>query len=155
MQGRRFFLGQCGSKAHTHTNRYSDFRSHHLVHVKRGVVKCLYDRARCITTDVSQLKREETHLRNVFAVLHNLLTRPYRHAEQKNRMKQLAQRQPLICIPYIIVASVKISGGSAAITTDTHLQVYSRTLPSGRNSKVVYKIHVPCSCGKVYVGETK
>ena len=61
------------------------------------------------------------------------------------------------------MASVKISGGSAAITTDTHLQVYSRTLgrsvltklPGGSNSKVVYKIHVPCSCGKVYIGETK
>ena len=29
----------------THTDQYLDFRSHHPSHVKRGLVKCLYDRA--------------------------------------------------------------------------------------------------------------
>ena len=36
----------------THTDRYLNFRSHHPMHVKRGVVKCLFDRAgRLITRD--------------------------------------------------------------------------------------------------------
>ena len=34
----------------THTYRYLDFQSHHPSHVKRGLVRCLYDRARSITT---------------------------------------------------------------------------------------------------------
>ena len=34
----------------THTDRYLNFRSHHPSHVKRGLVKCLYDRVRSITT---------------------------------------------------------------------------------------------------------
>ena len=29
----------------THTDQYLDFHSHHPSHVKRGLVKCLYDRA--------------------------------------------------------------------------------------------------------------
>ena len=34
----------------THTDWYLDFLSHHPSHVKRGLVRCLYDRARSITT---------------------------------------------------------------------------------------------------------
>ena len=31
-------------RKHTHTDQYLDFRSHHPSHVKRGLIKCLYDR---------------------------------------------------------------------------------------------------------------
>ena len=34
----------------THTDRYLDFHSPHPPQVKRGLVKCLFDRARTITT---------------------------------------------------------------------------------------------------------
>ena len=34
----------------THTDRYLNFRSHHPTHVRRGLVRCLYDRARKVTT---------------------------------------------------------------------------------------------------------
>ena len=43
----------------THTDRYLDFRSHHPSHVKRGLVRCLYDRARSITTRQEDLQKEE------------------------------------------------------------------------------------------------
>ena len=49
----------------THTDRYLDFRSHHPSHVKRGLVKCLYDRARSITTRQDNLEKEECHLTKV------------------------------------------------------------------------------------------
>ena len=48
-----------------HTDRYLDFQSHHPSHVKRGLVRCLYDRARSITTRQDNLKKEECHLAKV------------------------------------------------------------------------------------------
>ena len=49
----------------THTDRYLDFRSHHLPNVKRGLVRCVYDRARSITTRKDNLQKEECHLTKV------------------------------------------------------------------------------------------
>ena len=48
----------------THTDRYLYFRSHHQIHVKRGRVRCLYDRARCIVQQRWNLREEENHLMN-------------------------------------------------------------------------------------------
>ena len=42
----------------THTNRYLHFQSHHPTHVRRGLVRCLYDRARSITTSPNSLQRD-------------------------------------------------------------------------------------------------
>ena len=39
----------------TDTTRYLDFHSHHLLHGKRGLVRCLYNRARSITTKHNSL----------------------------------------------------------------------------------------------------
>ena len=35
----------------THTDRYLQFDSHHPMHVKRGVVKSLFDRAQAVTLE--------------------------------------------------------------------------------------------------------
>ena len=50
----------------THTDRYLQFQSHHPTHVRRGVIKSLYDRARRVTTDSRKLMEEEKHLGKVF-----------------------------------------------------------------------------------------
>ena len=50
----------------THTDRYLHFDSHHPTHVRRGVVKSLYDRARRVTTGDDNLQREIEHLNKVF-----------------------------------------------------------------------------------------
>ena len=44
----------------THTDRYLSFKSHHPVHVKRGVVQCLLRRAQDVTTS-DELLQEEIH----------------------------------------------------------------------------------------------
>ena len=46
----------------THTDRYLHFSSHNPTHVKKGLVRCLYDRARNITKEASNLKTEKAHL---------------------------------------------------------------------------------------------
>ena len=46
----------------THTDRYLHFSSHHPTHVKKGLVRCLYDRARNITKEASNLETEKAHL---------------------------------------------------------------------------------------------
>ena len=46
----------------THTDRYLYFRSHHPTHVKKGLVRCLYDRARSIMKETMNLKTEKAHL---------------------------------------------------------------------------------------------
>ena len=46
----------------THTDRYLHFSSHHPTHVKKRLVRCLYDRARNITKEASNLETEKAHL---------------------------------------------------------------------------------------------
>ncbi len=41
---------------------YLHFKSHHPNHVKRRVVRCLYQRARRVTNMSENLKEEEKHL---------------------------------------------------------------------------------------------
>ena len=49
----------------THTDRYLYFESHHPTHVKRGVVRCLHDRARGIISTQDNLQKEVDHLARV------------------------------------------------------------------------------------------
>ena len=46
----------------TYTDRYLHFNFHHPTHIKNGLVKCLYDRARSITKEASNLEAEKAHL---------------------------------------------------------------------------------------------
>ena len=50
----------------THTDRYLNFRSHHPAQVKRGIVKCLFDRARRLISDERNLRKKEDYLEEVF-----------------------------------------------------------------------------------------
>ncbi len=49
----------------TQTNRFLHFKSHHPNHVKRGVVRGSYQRARRVTNMSDNLKEEEKHLHKV------------------------------------------------------------------------------------------
>ena len=46
----------------THTDQYLAYDSHHPQSVKRGIVKCLYDRAKRIVTKPSAISKEKKHL---------------------------------------------------------------------------------------------
>ena len=49
----------------THTDQYLAYDSHHPQSVKRGIVKCLYDRAKHLITKPSVISKEKKHLSSV------------------------------------------------------------------------------------------
>ena len=49
----------------THTDQYLAYDSHHPQSVKRGIVKCLYDRAKRLVTKPSVICAEKKHLSSV------------------------------------------------------------------------------------------
>ena len=49
----------------THTDQYLAYDSHHPQSVKRGIVKCLYDRAKRLVTKPSVISAEKKHLSSV------------------------------------------------------------------------------------------
>ena len=49
----------------THTDQYLAYNSHHPQSVKRGIVKCLYERAKRLVTKPSVISKEKKHLLSV------------------------------------------------------------------------------------------
>ena len=142
-----------------HTDRYLHFESHHLTHVKRGVVRCLHDRARGIISTQDNLQEEVDHLARVIkqnGYLASFHTGNSRHEEE--------EREPLVEISYV----AEMSEDVRRVCRKSNIRVVfksGRTLPSMltkvkntlllgiKQSNVVY--HIPCSCGQVYSGETR
>ena len=58
VDGKLDVICNCIPQAHAHLH----FNSHHPTHVKKGLVRCLYDRARNITKEASNLEAEKAHL---------------------------------------------------------------------------------------------
>ena len=52
----------------THTDQYLAFDSHHPQSVKRGIVKCLHNRAKRVMTKPSRTANEKKHLSAVLIV---------------------------------------------------------------------------------------
>ena len=49
----------------THTDQYLAYDSHHPQSVKRGIVKCLYERAKRLVTKPSVISEENKHVSSV------------------------------------------------------------------------------------------
>ena len=147
----------------THTDRYLQYDSHHPTHVKRGVVRCLFERAQSIAQG-RESQKEEKHLKEVLG--HNGYparfirnsTRPTRRVEE--------QESPVatISIPYVAGLSEDIRRiawrhniRTTFRTQGTLRQTLTKVkdqLADTQRSNVVYRI--PCSsCDKVYIGETQ
>ena len=71
----------------THTDRYLHFNSYHPTHLKKGLVRCLYDLARSITKEEINLQTEKAHLAG--ALQHN----GYPPAFVRAAAKQNTQRE--------------------------------------------------------------
>ena len=156
----------------THTDRYLHFESHHLTHVKRGVVRCLHDRAREIISTQENLQKEVDHLARVLKqngypanFIHNASAPPMQETADTSSCdeEQEKEKEPLVVIPYVAGMSEDIRCVcrkfnirvvfKSGRTLRSLLTKVKDTLPLGKQSNVVY--HIPCSCGQVYIGETK
>ena len=158
----------------THTDRYMNFRSHHPEHVRRGVVKSLFDRARRVVTGEDNLEKEYSHLNEVFKsngypddfIAHSSKSHEHHHTvnsispvsaeeEKEKRVKTVvipytkgfSEDTRRVCRRYDIRVSFKVGP-----TLGSWLTRVKDVLPVGMQSKVAYEI--PCSCGKTYIGET-
>ena len=89
----------------THTDRYLHFRSHHPTHVKRGTVRCLYDRARSIVQQGQNLEDEEDHLMKAF--MGNRYPRSFicsasaPKAPREDKGEREEERPPAVHLPYV------------------------------------------------------
>ena len=145
----------------TFTGQYLNFNSHHPYTVKKGIVRCLQHQAK-ISSDTDAYQEEMISLR------HNLHRNNYpesitsaprnldRRVEDNTRklttvclpyVKGLAERIKKICSPYDI-RTVFTSGS----TLRRYLFHVKPPTEFNMTKNCVYSI--PCSCGKIYKGET-
>ncbi len=153
----------------THTDRYLHFESHHLTHVKRGAVRCFYDRARNITQRDESLKEEESHLMKTFIgngypqAFVRSAAAPRTPREPSDDDDNDTEKPPIAFLPYVAGVSERIR----KVCWDFNIRMVFRSgptlcnlltkakdsLPINKQSNVVYE--VPCTYGKVYIGETQ
>ena len=150
----------------THTDKYLNFDSHHPVHVKKGVVKCLYNRAKKVTTSSRDLGKEERHLNQVLlsnGYPQSFITSNSRERSRVPQDRDEVDSSKLIAIPYVSGLSEDIRRicrrfdirvvFRSGPTLRSQLTKLKDKLPIETRSGVVYRI--PCSsCDRSYIGET-
>ena len=153
----------------TNTNKYLNFKSHHPIHVKRGVVKSLFDRARKVTNSSKELYQEQQHLHQILAgngysesIIRSGSIKSSAPAKGKSDNIDLDHKTPVLVIPYVSGLSENIrrvcrdfnilTSFKSGKTLRGHLTKVKDRMDIAMNSSIVYKI--PCSCGRIYIGET-
>ena len=147
----------------THTDRYLHFNSHHPTHVKRGLVKCLFDRANEVTTDQTNVSTEHKHITN--ALVKNCYPKSFVRSCSISHPQHTQQTQEppvtTICAPYISGVSedirrvcqqfnIRVAFKSGRLLRSMLTRVKDK-LPTGLQSNVIYQI--PCTCSKSYIGD--
>ena len=140
----------------THTDRYLNFNSHNPVHVRRGVVKCLYNRAENLITMEEDLQREKEHLQKVLSwngYPKSFISSSTEHHDSTNKNQESQTDEIKVFIPYVQGMSEDIRRVCRQHGIKTIFKsALKYQLPIDKHSGIVYEI--PCTCGKVYVGET-
>ena len=154
----------------THIDCYLDFQSHHPLHVKRGLVRCLYDRARAIASTQNNLQNDEHHHSKVLrlncypgAFIHSAARPPQREEGHQDLPPEEKSSPPLVVLPYTTGVSEDIRqvcrkyGMKVILKAGRSLRLVltkvKDPVPMEKKAKVVYQI--PCSCGKSYINDTR
>ena len=116
--------------------------------------RCLYNCTRSITKQATNLKMEKAHFADTlqqngypaaFVRAASIETTP----RELNRERKQGEGKPtLMMLPHVAGISERIKKVFWSILTKV-----KNPLPVEKQANVVYE--VPCSCGKVYIGETK
>ena len=148
----------------THSDRYLAYHSNHAPHVKRGVIKCLLDRAYNLC-DASSLPAEISHVKRVLQ--HNGYPRHLINRVDSNRTRNnstSSEFKPLstAVIPYIpnlgerlrkILWEYDIRTAFKSNTTLSTMLSSAKDKPKQEDKiRCVYK--VCCTCGDHYIGES-
>ena len=133
--------------------------------MKRGIVKCLYDRAKHLTSKPSAISEEKKHLSSVlvsngypFSFVRKLTktTRPTANKGPTQEFKSTAVLPYIKGVSEVLRRCLQQQGVRTVFKSDTtlrsHLVRPKDTLEPTKQDGVVYKI--PCECGKVYIGKT-
>ena len=149
----------------THTDQYLAYDSHHPQSVKRGIVKCLFDRAKHLTSKPSAISEEKKHLSSVlvsngypssFVRKLTKTTKPIANKEPTQKFKSTLVLPYIKGVSEVLRRCLQQQGIRTVLKSDTtlrsHLVRPKDALEPTKRDGVVYKI--PCECGKVYIGET-
>ena len=148
----------------THTDQYLAYDSHHPKSVKRGVVKCLYERASRIVSKPQCTATEKQHV--AAALMTNGYPKSFVNRTSRKRRttpEEPARFKSTVVLPYVDSIShllrrrlekhdIRVVFKSDTTLRNQLVHPKDPVLPDRRDG-VVYKI--PCStCDKVYIGET-
>ena len=91
-------LGSRRKTGHSHTYQYLHFKSTHLTHMKRGVVRCLHDRTWGIINIQDNLQKEVDHLARVlkqigFPANFSTTLLPHPHRKQQTEAPQTRDKR--------------------------------------------------------------
>ena len=142
-----------------------NFRSHHHLRVKFGIVKCLSQRARKICSSEARKREEiklikEVSIHSEWILIDEIMKK--RPSKKGNTTDDKGKHVPLLVLPYIQSLSKKISktchkynktAFTACPTLRNLLVKVKSQPPSTSRLGIVYCI--PHSCGCVYIGDGK
>ena len=146
----------------TFTGQYLNFNSHHPYTVKKGIVRYLQHRAKTISSDTDAYQEE------MFSLRYNLHRNNYPESitsaprNLDRRVEDNTRKLTTVCLPYVKGLAERIQkicrsyDIRTVFTSGSTLRRYLfRVKPPtefNMTKNCVYSI--PCSCGKIYKGET-
>ena len=148
----------------THTDQYLAYDSHHPQSVKRGIVKCLYDRAKRLVTNPSVISEEKKHLSSVLVSngYPSFFVQKITKTRTAPRKEPVAEFKSTAVLPYVQGVSEPLrrfleqqdirTVFKPEMTLRSHLVRPKDTVDPAKQDGVVYRI--PCECGKGYIGES-
>ena len=149
----------------THTDQNLAYDSHHPQSVKRGIVKCLYERAKRLVTKPYVISEDKKHMSSVLVFNgypSSLLQKLTKTGKPNNSAEPANEFKAAMVLPYVKGLSEQLrrclqqQGVGAVFKSETTLRSQLVQLKDAvdpaKEDGVVYRI--PCECGKVYIGET-
>ena len=146
----------------TFTGQYHTFNSYHPYTVKKGIVRCLQHRAKTISSATDAYQEEMISLRRN---LHRNNYLEYITSTTRNldwRIKDNTRKLTIVCLPYVKGLAERIQKICSTydirtvFTSGSTLRRYLfQVEPPTEFNMIKNGVYsIPCSCGKIYKGET-